>query len=60
MEIPKDDYILLSFVNTKLRDEYSSLDDFCENYDLSPEDICGRMGKIGYNYNDDKNAFLKV
>jgi hypothetical protein len=60
MEMPKDDYILLSFVNTKLRDEYSSLGDFCESFDLSLDDICRRMANIGYFYNQDKNAFLKV
>jgi hypothetical protein len=60
MEMPQDDYIFLSFVNTKLRDEYSSLNDFCDCFDLSPDFVCVRMEKIGYNYDRDKNAFIKV
>ena len=30
--IPNDPAILLSFVNTKLRDFYSNLDDMCRRY----------------------------
>ena len=30
MILPSDDYILLSLVNTKLRDEYSSPESLCE------------------------------
>lgn len=57
MELPQDGFILLSFVNTKLRDEYSSLDGFCAAYDVSAEEICGRMSLIGYSYDPAANAF---
>jgi len=30
MELPKDEVILLSYVNTKLRDFYPSLEEFCK------------------------------
>lgn len=33
MNIPKDPYMLLSFINTKLRDDFDSLDKFCDSYD---------------------------
>ena len=33
MNIPKDPMILLSFVNMKLRDEYSTLEEFCKEHD---------------------------
>ena len=39
--IPEDPVILLSFVNTKLRDEYPSLDELC----ASPE-ICTNMSEL--------------
>ncbi|MDE6238432.1 MAG: DUF4250 domain-containing protein, partial [Muribaculaceae bacterium] len=29
--LPQDPFILLSYVNTKLRDDYSSLDSMCED-----------------------------
>lgn len=57
MKLPEDDFILLSFINTKLRDEYSSLDELCAENGLSQEDICGRMAKIGYEYDRSANAF---
>ena len=31
--IPKDPVILLSYVNTQLRDNYSSLDEMCQELD---------------------------
>jgi len=35
MELPQDANILLSYVNLKLRDFYSSLDAMCEDLDES-------------------------
>jgi hypothetical protein len=58
MELAQDVFILLSFVNTKLRDEFSSLADFCEAYDCSPEYICERLSNIGYNYDPNLNKFI--
>ena len=60
MQLPQDNFILLSFINTKLRDEYSSLEDFCNENDLSPDDICGRMAKAGYEYDRKSNSFREV
>ena len=57
MQLPQDDFILLSLVNTKLRDEYSSLEEFCEDNALSQGDICGRLQKIGYVYDEAANCF---
>ena len=39
MSLPKDPFILLSFVNTKLRDEFPSLEKLCENIEESKEYI---------------------
>ena len=57
MSLPKDPYMLLSFVNTKLRDEYSSLDEFCKAQLLDKEDIICLLEKIDYFYDSDKNSF---
>lgn len=51
MNIPKDPMILLSFVNTKLRDEYSSLEEFCKENDLDVEALKMKLEDIGFQYN---------
>lgn len=55
--IPKNPQILLSFVNTKLRDQYSSLDDLCDDLDLVKDDIEKVMEDICYQYNSNENQF---
>ena len=51
MNIPKDPMILLSFVNTKLRDEYSTLEEFCKEHDLDVESLKKKLEDIGFQYN---------
>jgi len=52
-----DPNILLSIINMKLRDQYSSLDLLCDDMDLAREDLVNRLCSIGYNYNEDINQF---
>lgn len=52
-----DPNILLSLVNTKLRDEYSSLDILCEDMDVDKILIIERLKKIDYHYDNNKNSF---
>ena len=56
--LPKDAVLLLSVVNMKLRDYYTSLDALCEDLDESREDIVSRLGSIGYNYDEKENRFV--
>ena len=56
--IPKDPIILLSFVNTKLRDECENLDVFCERYDVDKNYIITALGNIQYRYNPNSNQFI--
>lgn len=58
--LPTDDNILLSFINMKLRDGYSSLEDLCYDEDVSRGEIEERLKKIGYAYSEEKNAFIAV
>lgn len=37
--LPKDPMLLLSVVNTKLRDFYDSLDAFCEDLGVNKEEL---------------------
>jgi len=46
MELPKDAVILLSFVNTKLRDFYPSLDEFCKAAGVERGYIVDKNGKV--------------
>ncbi len=39
MIFPKDPVMLLSVVNTYLRDHHSSLDDLCKSNDISKEEL---------------------
>lgn len=57
MNLPDDDFILLSVVNTKLRDEYSSLEELCACEGVSFEEICRRLNALGYAYAPEYNAF---
>ena len=55
--LPKDPAILLSFVNTKLRDEFSSLEDLCAALDADAADISGTLAALGYHYDSTRNQF---
>ena len=50
MPLPKDPYMLLSVLNMKLRDNYSSLDALCDDLDENSEKLIADMKKIGYVY----------
>ena len=56
--LPQDPIILLSYINTKLRDEYNSLDALCDDLDADREELVRRLETVGYTYNEDKNRFL--
>ena len=57
MNIPKDPMILLSFVNTKLRDEYSTLEEFCKEHDLDVKALKKKLEEIGFQYNAEQKQF---
>lgn len=57
MNFPNDPVILLSFINTLLRDKYSSLEKLCDDYNISTEQITEKLSLIGYNYNEKQNQF---
>ena len=56
--IPNDPMILLSFVNTKLRDFYPSLDKMCDDLGCSKEEIESKLSAIDYKYNAELNKFV--
>ena len=56
--IPQDPYMLLSMVNMKLRDRYSSLDALCEDWDVSRSEIESVLASLDYHYDPEQNAFI--
>ncbi|MDD6036941.1 MAG: DUF4250 domain-containing protein [Lachnospiraceae bacterium] len=58
MNLPKDPVILLSYINTQLRDNYASLSELCNAAGCSAEDIIRILEKIDYHYNSDTNQFI--
>ena len=56
--LPKDPVMLLSVINTKLRDEYSSLDIFCEELQISRTELEDALRVINYEYNEETNQFV--
>lgn len=55
--LPKDPMMLFSFVNTKLRDEYSSLDALCDDMDVDREKLEKQLAEVGFEYNPTQNKF---
>ena len=58
MDLPQDPYILLSFVNMKLRDAYPSLAALCEDLGADEKELRARLAAAGFTYDADKNAFI--
>ena len=58
MKLPEDPVMLLSFVNMKLRDQYASLDDLCDDLNVLSVELEETLGEIGYFYNAKENRFV--
>lgn len=55
--LPKDPFMLLSVINTKLRDEYKSLDELCASMDVDKSQLQKTLEDAGFEYNADLNQF---
>ena len=56
--LPNDPMILLSYLNTKLRDEYESLEALCEDLELDEDALRERLAAAGYFYDAEKRRFV--
>lgn len=56
--IPNDPAMLLSYVNLKLRDFYGSLQNLCDDLDVSEEEITEKLASIDYHYDKERNQFV--
>jgi hypothetical protein len=57
MNMPKDPVMLLSFVNTQLRDNYATLDELAAAYMVDAKNITDKLALINYVYDEKKNQF---
>ena len=55
--LPKDPYMLLSVINTKLRDDYVDLDDLCSSLDIDKYALIDTLAGAGFEYDPNTNQF---
>ena len=55
--LPKDPYMLLSYVNMKLRDEYASPEELCKALDIDMTGLEETLARIDYHYDSSTNQF---
>lgn len=58
MSLPQDPMILLSYVNTKLRDEYPSLRELCQSLCEDEDELRRRLAEVDYEYDEALNRFV--
>lgn len=58
MNLPKDPVMLLSVVNTQLRDQYPSLKEFAAAYMVKEQEIVDKLAQINYAYDEGQNQFI--
>ncbi len=56
--LPNDPMILLSYINTQLRDNFSTLDELCQSLGVEKADIEAKLNTIDYSYNPALNKFV--
>ncbi|MBJ2184496.1 MAG: DUF4250 domain-containing protein [Muribaculaceae bacterium] len=56
-ELPQDPAMLLSFVNMKLRDAYTSLDEMCDDLGIDRDALIKRMSAAGFEYSPEHKRF---
>lgn len=55
--LPTDPFILMSYVNQQLRDNYSSLEEFCKSQDIDIAELTSTLQSAGFEYNPNANKF---
>ena len=57
MNLPQDPMMLFSVINMKLRDNYSSLDELCEDMNVDKEELIQKLAALGFEYSEENNKF---
>ena len=56
-QLPKDPMILLSYVNTELRDSGDSLEEFCVRMGVEQTELERVFDEVGFLYDEKENRF---
>ena len=56
--LPQDPVILLSYLNTKLRDQYPSLEALCDDLQADAGEVTEKLKAVGYDYDPQRNQFV--
>ena len=56
--LPKDPYVLLSFINTRLRDQYEDLQDLCADLDVDEQFLQETLAGLDYHYDPVYHRFI--
>lgn len=57
MNLPNDPIMLMSVINTKLRDEYPTLDELVKALCIDKDELIEKLEKSGFKYKADSNQF---
>ncbi|MFR8391842.1 MAG: DUF4250 domain-containing protein [Pilosibacter sp.] len=60
VNIPKDPVMLLSYINTQLRDNYPDMDELCRSLCLDRKDVDEKLASIDYEYDPEKISMYRV
>ena len=58
MDLEMDAHVLLSLVNTRLRNDHASLEALADAYDIDTGELEAKLGGIGYTYDTKENRFV--
>lgn len=56
--LPKDPFMLVSYLNTRLRDYDGTLEELCKTLNLDKEEICRRLLEAGFEYDEKISRFI--
>ena len=59
MALPNDPLLLMSVVNTKLRDFYPTLDALCDDLNEDRAALETKLAAVGYYYDGARNQFVR-
>ena len=57
MDLPQDPMMLFRVVNMKLRDQYTSLDELCDDMNVDKEELIKKLATCGFEYSEENNKF---
>lgn len=57
MKLPNDPIMLMSVVNTKLRDEFSTPEELCKALGIELEELEQKLKNAGFTYKPETNQY---